>query len=106
MVGIEGVQEAVAQMQARYAGVCFEASNAETAVQAADVEAGDLLMAAPGVADWSTVSELGDVIANGVAETRSQADITVFKSLGIALADVALGELVTRRAMAVADLGG
>lgn len=35
--GIEGVQEAVAQMQARYADVCFEASRAETAVQVADV---------------------------------------------------------------------
>jgi ornithine cyclodeaminase len=160
VVGIEGVQEAIAQMQARYAGVRFEASTAETAVQVADVvvtatrstvplfdgadlkpgtfvaaigsskpsarevddttlsragmivvesleqaekEAGDLLMAVPGVVDWSTVAELGDVIANGVAGTRSQADITVFKSLGIALADVALGELVTRRAMAVAE---
>lgn len=155
IVGVEGVQEAVAQMQALYPGVCFEASTAETAVPIADVvvtatrstvplfdganlkpgtfvaaigsskpdarevddttlsragmivvesleqaekEAGDLLMAAPGVVDWSNVAELGHVIANEVAETRSRADITVFKSLGIALADVALGELVTRRA--------
>ena len=75
-------------------------------LEQAEKEAGDLLMAAAGVVDWSTVAELGDVIVNGVAETRSQADITVFKSLGIALADVALGELVTRRAMAVAELGG
>ncbi|WP_144158403.1 ornithine cyclodeaminase family protein [Paraburkholderia sp. BCC1885] len=69
----------------------------------AEKEAGDLLMAAPGVVDWSNVAELGDVIANRVAGKRSQADITVFKSLGIALADVALGELVTRRAMAAAE---
>ena len=75
-------------------------------LEQAEKEAGDLLMAAAGVVDWSTVAELGDVIVNGVAETRSQADITVFKSLGIALADVALGELVTPRAMAVAELGG
>lgn len=163
IVGSEGVQETVAQMQARYAGVCFEASTAETAVQAADVvvtatrstiplfdganlkpgtfvaaigsskpsareiddttlsragmivveslaqaeeEAGDLLMAAPGVVDWSNIVELGDVIANGCVQERPRGEITVFKSLGIALADVALGELVTRRAMAAAECGG
>jgi len=163
IVGIEGVQEAVVQMQARYPDLCFEASTAEMAVQAADVvvtatrssvplfdgadlkpgtfvaaigsskpsareiddttlsrasmivvesleqakvEAGDLLMAAPGVMDWSNVVELGDLIANGDAQERAQGDITVFKSLGIALADVALGELVTRRVMASAEPGG
>jgi ornithine cyclodeaminase/alanine dehydrogenase-like protein (mu-crystallin family) len=154
IVGIEGVQDAIAQMHARYTGIRFEASTAETAVQAADIvvtatrstvplfdgadlkpgtfvaaigsskpgareiddttlsrasmivvesleqaaqEAGDLLMAAPGVIDWSNVVELGDVIANGDIQKGAQGDITVFKSLGIALADVALGQLVTRR---------
>lgn len=154
IVGIEGVPEAVAQMQASFPGVCFEASDAETAVKAADVivtatrstvplfdgahvkagtfvaaigsskpsareiddrtlararliivesleqakeEAGDLLMASPGVVDWNNVAELGSAIANG--HSRAQGDLTVFKSLGIGLADVALGELVTRRVL-------
>ncbi|WP_042270952.1 ornithine cyclodeaminase family protein [Paraburkholderia heleia] len=163
IVGIEGVQETVAQMQARFTSVSFEASTVETAVQAADIvvtatrstvplfdgadlkprtfvaaigsskpgareiddttlsrasivvvesleqaqeEAGDLLMAAPGIVDWSNVVELGDIIANGDVRERSPGDITVFKSLGIGLADVALGELVTRRAVAAVEPGG
>lgn len=74
-------------------------------LEQAEKEVGDLLAAAPGVVDWSNVVELGDVIANGVAQEQAQSDITVFKSLGIALADVALGELVTRRAIAAVESG-
>ncbi|HTI16975.1 MAG TPA: ornithine cyclodeaminase family protein [Trinickia sp.] len=154
IVGIEGVPEAVAQMQALFPNVRFEASTAEAAVKTADVivtatrsaaplfdgahvkpntfvaaigsskpsareiddrtlaraglvivesleqakaEAGDLLMASPGIVDWNNVIELGDAIANGDIHSRVQGDLTVFKSIGIGLADVALGELVTRR---------
>jgi ornithine cyclodeaminase/alanine dehydrogenase-like protein (mu-crystallin family) len=70
-------------------------------LEQAKEEAGDLLMASPGVVDWNNVVELGSVIAiaNGDIHSRAQGDITVFKSLGIGLADVALGELVTRRIM-------
>ncbi|MCA8023644.1 ornithine cyclodeaminase family protein [Burkholderia metallica] len=156
IVGIEGVPETLAQMQALFPGVRFEASAAETAVKSADAivtatrstvplfdgadlkagtfvaaigsskpsareiddrtlaraglvvvesleqareEAGDLLMAARDVVDWSRVVELGSAIASGDIDPRAQGDITVFKSLGIGLADVALGELVTRRVM-------
>ncbi|MBY4791146.1 ornithine cyclodeaminase [Burkholderia multivorans] len=156
IVGIEHVAETVAQMQALFPQVRFDASSAEAAVKAADVivtatrsavplfdgadvkagtfvaaigsskpnareiddtvlsraslivvesleqakaEAGDLLMAAAGVIHWEEVVELGSAIANGDSLGRDEGDITVFKSLGIGLADVALGELVTRRVM-------
>ncbi|NKJ49327.1 ornithine cyclodeaminase [Burkholderia sp. SG-MS1] len=156
IVGIEGVAEACAQMQALFPRVRFEASEAQSAVKAADVivtatrspvplfdgalvkagtfvaaigsskpaareiddttltragllvvesleqakeEAGDLLMAAPGIVDWNSVVELGNALAAGSINHCVDSDITVFKSLGIGLADVALGELVTRRVM-------
>lgn len=56
-------------------------------------------MASPGVVDWDNVVELGGAIATGGVERPEQDNITVFKSLGIGLADVALGALVTRRLM-------
>lgn len=156
IVGIDGVPETVAQMQALFPDVRFEVSCAEAAVKSADAivtatrssvplfdgahvkagtfvaaigsskpgareiddltltraglivvesleqarqEAGDLLMAAPGVVDWNSVVELGSAIASGAIDPRRRDDITVFKSLGIGLADVALGELVTRLVM-------
>lgn len=164
IVGIEGVSETCAQMQALFPQVRFEASDARGAVGAADVivtatrsatplfdgawvkagtfvaaigsskpsareiddttlaraglivveslaqaqeEAGDLLLAAQGVVDWNNVVELGDALAAGGTDRGSNSsnggavngDITVFKSLGIGLADVALGELVTRRVL-------
>lgn len=49
---------------------------------------------------WSDVRDLGDIMAGKVAGRAQADDITVFKSLGIALADVAVAEFVYRRAMA------
>jgi ornithine cyclodeaminase/alanine dehydrogenase-like protein (mu-crystallin family) len=60
-------------------------------------EAGDLLMAAPGVIDWDGIVELGAVLANGRFAHRARGDVTIFKSLGFGLADVALAGLITRR---------
>ncbi len=49
---------------------------------------------------WSDVSELGDIVS-GVAPSRSSEDeITLFKSLGIGIEDVAFAELIYRRARA------
>jgi ornithine cyclodeaminase/alanine dehydrogenase-like protein (mu-crystallin family) len=157
IVGIEGVPQTIARMQAQFANVRFEAADAQTAVQAADAivtatrspaplfdgaqvkpgtfvaaigsskpgareiddttllraglvivesieqakaEAGDLLMASPGIVDWTSVVELGSALHAGTADLRPRGEIVVFKSLGIGLADVALGELVTRRLIA------
>lgn len=135
IVGIKRVAETVADMQACFPGKSFEASNAQDAVQAADVivtatsntaplfegthmkpgafvaaigsskpdtrelddtvlaragmlivesleqaqvEAGDLLMARPGIVDWDKVVELGKAIENGQPQTGATGDVTVF----------------------------
>jgi ornithine cyclodeaminase/alanine dehydrogenase-like protein (mu-crystallin family) len=69
-------------------------------LEQAQAEAGDLLMASPGIVDWTRVVELGSALHAGKAEWHLRGEIVVFKSLGIGLADVALGELVTRRLIA------
>lgn len=60
----------------------------ESLVQA-KVEAGDLLLAAPGALDWSKVHEVGELLA-GRRTVPTASGVTVFKSVGIGLADVAL----------------
>jgi ornithine cyclodeaminase/alanine dehydrogenase len=49
---------------------------------------------------WSDVRELGELMTGGAKGRASPSDITLFKSLGIALEDVAFGELVYQRALA------
>lgn len=60
-------------------------------------EAGDLAQAvAAGVWDWTAAGELGAVVATG--REASTGGLTVFKSVGMALADVALGVHLVRQA--------
>jgi alanine dehydrogenase len=47
---------------------------------------------------WQDVIELGDILTEKVPGRRSPADITLFKSLGMALEDIAFANLVVRRA--------
>ncbi len=49
---------------------------------------------------WDDVQELGDLVTGKVPGRRSQSALTLFKSLGIGLEDVAFAELVHRRARA------
>ncbi|MFL6796003.1 MAG: ornithine cyclodeaminase family protein [Xanthobacteraceae bacterium] len=49
---------------------------------------------------WSDVQELGDLVGGRSKGRQSPADMTLFKSLGIALEDVAFAELVYQRAIA------
>jgi ornithine cyclodeaminase/alanine dehydrogenase len=68
-------------------------------VEQAKIEAGDLL--APidgGVLTWDRVCELGTVVAGKVEGRANRDDITFFKSLGLALEDVAVGAWVYERA--------
>jgi len=66
----------------------------------AQVEAGeyrDLVTA--GRLKWRDVVELGDILTEKAPGRRGPADITLFKSLGIALEDIAFADLILRRAL-------
>ena len=58
-------------------------------------EAGDLILAGP-VVDWSRVQELGAIVASGIRRGADDHEIVVFKSVGIALADISLAGLVMK----------
>lgn len=63
--------------------------------EAARQEAGDLVLAAPGVLVPERVLELGALVVN--PPPRGAQDIVVYKSVGIGLEDVALARLVAHR---------
>ncbi len=73
-------------------------TDARSQAQAEAAEFRDLVAA--GRLDWNDVHELGDVVGGKIAGRRTDQQITVFKSLGIALEDVAFAELAYRRAVA------
>ena len=62
---------------------------------AAQQEAGDVVLAAPGVIPPERLVELGELLVN--PRPRGSQDIVVYKSVGIGLEDVALARLVARR---------
>jgi ornithine cyclodeaminase/alanine dehydrogenase-like protein (mu-crystallin family) len=66
----------------------------------ARVEAGEFIdLIAAKKLDRNDVHEIGDLVSGTVAGRTTPKQITLFKSLGIALEDVALAELVYRRAI-------
>lgn len=68
-------------------------------VAACKHEAGDLFPAAEaGVFDWSRAVSLGEVIGNPLAGRSSPADNIVFKSVGLAIEDVAVAVEILGRA--------
>ncbi|KQW51122.1 MULTISPECIES: ornithine cyclodeaminase family protein [unclassified Roseateles] len=62
---------------------------------AAQQEAGDIVLAAPGVVSAERLVELGALIVS--PRSRGPQDIVVYKSVGIGLEDVALARLVAHR---------
>ncbi len=67
----------------------------------ARIEAGDFHQALDeGVLQWSGVHELGQIIVGRYPGRQRPEDITLFKSLGIGLEDVAVAAAVFQRAMA------
>jgi alanine dehydrogenase len=65
------------------------------------LEAGELRdLVAANKLKWSDVHELGELVTGTAPGRKTASDITLFKSLGIALEDVAFGELVYQRALA------
>lgn len=76
-------------------------------------EAGDFLIPRDegAIANDHIVAELGDVVIGRVVGRRSSAEVTLFKSLGLAIEDVASARLIHERASAEGvgtwvDLGG
>jgi ornithine cyclodeaminase/alanine dehydrogenase-like protein (mu-crystallin family) len=69
-------------------------------VAQAQLEAGEYRdLVAAGRLQWRDIVELGDIVTGKAAGRRGPADITLFKSLGIALEDVAFADLIWRRAI-------
>ena len=65
----------------------------------AQVEAGDLVEPVErGVLDWLEVHELSDVVGGETVGRQHDDDIVVFKSLGLAVEDLAVASLVVERA--------
>jgi ornithine cyclodeaminase/alanine dehydrogenase len=65
----------------------------------ARIEAGDLVEPVErGVLDWLEVHELSEVVTGEVSGRAQEEDIVLFKSLGIAAEDLAMGKLVYDRA--------
>jgi len=56
-------------------------------------------LVAAGRLTWHDIIELGDIVTGKAAGRRGPADITLFKSLGIALEDIAFADLIVRRAL-------
>ena len=59
-------------------------------------EAGDLVLAAPAVRSRMNIVELGEAFAGHVRVRASDADIVVFKSVGVGIEDVAVAGLAYR----------
>lgn len=55
---------------------------------------------AEGIIGWDRVVRLGDIVAGNTAGRQSDQDITLFKSLGVALEDVALAACAYEKALA------
>jgi alanine dehydrogenase len=70
-------------------------------VEQAKVEAGEFReLVAAGKLAWADIRELGELVTGKAKGRGSPSELTLFKSLGIALEDVAFGELVYQRALA------
>jgi ornithine cyclodeaminase/alanine dehydrogenase-like protein (mu-crystallin family) len=70
-------------------------------IEQCKIEAGDLIQAfGDDVARWSGVAELAEIVAGKRAGRKNSADITLFKSTGLASWDVAVAARVYERAVA------
>lgn len=68
-------------------------------IEQARLEAGDLVQPAKAkLLDWNDVVEIGTVVGGKAKGRRRAKDVTLFKSLGLAIEDVAVGALVYERA--------
>ena len=64
-------------------------------VEQAQYESGDLVAAVDmGLFSWDSVIRMGDIVAGGRSGRTSLKQRTLFKSLGIAIWDVALADMI------------
>lgn len=64
---------------------------AADSVEQAKIEAGDLIQAFAGdESKWNSVRELGDIVAGKIAGRTSATQVTLFKSVGLAIEDIVL----------------
>jgi ornithine cyclodeaminase len=61
-------------------------------------EAGDILLAREDGAQVYIAAELGEICAGTSPGRRADDDVTIFKSLGLAVEDIVAADLVLRRA--------
>jgi alanine dehydrogenase len=72
---------------------------AADSVEQARMEAGDLAHpVSVGLLRWDAVHEISEIVAGRVNGRQTARDITLFKSLGLAIEDVAVGSFVYERA--------
>jgi ornithine cyclodeaminase/alanine dehydrogenase-like protein (mu-crystallin family) len=70
-------------------------------IKACQLEAGDFVDALEkGIFDWTRAVELADVVAGRATGRNTRESIALFKSVGLALEDVALGAVLLERAQA------
>jgi ornithine cyclodeaminase/alanine dehydrogenase-like protein (mu-crystallin family) len=83
------------------ATVCSARKVVVDSIEQAKLESGDLAAAAEkGCFDWSSVSEIWEAVSGNIMENRkATTERTLFKSLGIALEDVAAGKFIFDRAV-------
>jgi ornithine cyclodeaminase/alanine dehydrogenase-like protein (mu-crystallin family) len=68
-------------------------------LEQAKMEAGDLVQPIKkGLLTWRRVREIGDVVSGKIRGRKADDEITLFKSLGVAIEDVAVGSIVYERA--------
>jgi len=68
-------------------------------LEQAKTEAGDLILpVSRGILRWEQIHELGELVAGRIKGRTRAEDVTLFKSLGIALEDVAVGSYVYEKA--------
>jgi alanine dehydrogenase len=66
----------------------------------AEIEAAEFRdLVSEGRLKWDDVYELGDVVSGAVTTRQSRSDLTLFKSLGVALEDIAFADMIYRRAL-------
>jgi ornithine cyclodeaminase/alanine dehydrogenase-like protein (mu-crystallin family) len=66
--------------------------------EAAGREAGDILLAQKEGANVRIAAELGEICAGRIPGRGPKDDVTIFKSLGLAVEDLVSADLVVRRA--------